>query len=349
MSWIFEKNNANAVKQAQFREVIANRREAENVERMIAVNKGLRANEAAVIPQDVWREFDNQTKEILRNDEGDVLLMDLMPLAKNLPVGKVVHQTRRASDSGVVRRSIGGSTSRTRDKTAYNYGKSVVPVFDGEFGREWREWEAQRSENFDGLIDDQANQVRATRADFANYIKDGDASINFDGNEGYGFSNSPDVNQYDLGSSGQNIDYTSATETAENIRNGFKEQRDALRITNNVNAQLTVYVSREIMSNLERYYSDSFASGETVLQNLLKLNGIAAIKETALLTGNEMFWTVLQSNNIRPLVGMPVSTIAIPRNNTLDDLNFIVWGAMGIEFQSDYEGRTGNMYSSELT
>lgn len=351
MSWIFEANKASDVKKKLFEQVIANRREAEAVERMIAVNSGrtLRSNEAAIIPQDVWRDFDSTTKELLRNDEGDVLLDDLLPLAKDLPIGKVVHQYRKASDSGVIRRSVSGSVSDIRDKTRYNYGKTVVPVFRGEFGREWREWEAQRSENFDGLRDDQANQVRAIRTDWANYIKNGDSDIVFDDQEAFGFSNSTDVVSYDLGASGQNIDYTSATATAEAIRNGFKEQRDALRITNNVSGMLTVYVSREIMSNLERYYSDNFSTGETILQQLLKLTGIAAIKETALLTGNELFWTVLQSNNIRPLVGMPINTIAIPRNNQLDDYNFVTWGAMGIEFLTDYNGRGGNMYSSNLT
>lgn len=349
MSWVFEQANASRVKLALYKEVINSRREWENTERMIAANKGLHPNAAAVIPQDVWREMDTQTKELLRNDEGDVLLQDLMPLSKDLPIGKVVHQYRKASDSGVVQRSISGSTPDVIDKTSYTYGKAIVPVFRGAFGREWREWEAQRSENFDGLIDDSANQTRATRSSIANYFKDGDSSLVYDGQGAFGFTNSPDTVKFDLGAGGQNIDYTSSTETAENIRNGFKEIRDVLRITNNVTGKLTVYVSREIMSNWERYYSDNFSTGETILIQLLKLSGIAAIKETALLEGNEMFWTVLQSNNIRPLVGMPVNTIAIPRNNQMDDFNFLTWTAVGIDFLSDDEGKTGNLYAADLT
>jgi hypothetical protein len=349
MSWIFESNNASTIKIGMWNQTLHSRREFDSRERQIAQNAGIHPNAAAVIPQDVWREFDNMTVEILRNDEGDVLLNDLLPLAKELPVGKVVHKYRKASDGGVVKRSVSGSVSGIRDKTGYSYGDTVIPVFDSPFGREWREWEAQSSENFDGLIDDQNNCVRAVRSDWANYIKDGDANIVFNGVNAYGFSNSPAVVAFDLGGSGQNLDYTSSTATGEDIRNGFKEQRDILRITNNVQGEFTVYVSREIMSNLERYYSDNFSTGETILQQLMKLTGIREIKETALLSGNEFFWTVLRNSNIRPLVGMPVNTIMLPRQMMRDDYTGVVWGAMGIEFIEDYDGKSGNMFSSELT
>jgi hypothetical protein len=103
------------------------------------------------------------------------------------------------------------------------------------------------------------------------------------------------------------------------------------------------------MSNLERYYSDNFSTGETILQQLMKLTGIREIKETALLSGNEFFWTVLRNSNIRPLVGMPVNTIMLPRQMMRDDYTGVVWGAMGIEFIEDYDGKSGNMFSSELT
>lgn len=346
MSWIFEANSADRNKQAMFKEVVAHRRAQEFHERQIAMSMGLAANAAAVIPQDVWREMDSQTKMILRNDEGDNLLSDLLPLAKTLPIGKIIHQQRRASDAGIVKRSVSGQVPELLDKTNYNFGKTVVPVFRAGYGREWREVEGQRSEAFDGLIDDNANVVRAVRRDWATYIRSGDAGVVFDGETGYGFANSPDVVSYNIGAGGQNINYTSSVVTGEVIRNGFIAIRDALRISNNVNGMLTVYVSREIMSNLERYFNDNFV--ETILQQLLKLTGIAAIKETALLSGNEMFWTQLSSESIRPLVGMAINTIALPRQTQLDNYNFVVWGAMGIEFQADYNGNKSNLFASDL-
>lgn len=347
--WFFEANSADRNKKEMWGEVVANRRAFEYQQKQIARMMGLTPNQAAVIPQDVWREMDAVTKKVLRNDEGDTLLMDLMPLSKSLPVGKVIHQQRKASDAGVVNRSISGGVTEILDKTAYSYGKTVIPVFRSGFHREWREVEAQSSEAFDAMIDDTENIVQAMRKDWADYIRAGDSTIVFDGQGAFGFTNSPDVIAFDLGASGQNIDYTSASETSQNIRNGFKAIRDALRITNNVIAPLTVYVSREIMSNFERYYSDNFATGESILMQLMKLTGISAIKETALLTGNEMFWTQLSSTSIRPLIGMGINTFAIPRQTQLDDYNFVTWGAMGIQFLSDYDGRKSNLFASALT
>ncbi|SVY84397.1 Uncharacterised protein [Klebsiella pneumoniae] len=53
-----------------------------------------------------------------------------------------------------------------------------------------------------------------------------------------------------------------------------------MKLTNLQYAQQTWYVSGEITSNLERYFSDNYQS-DTILQELLKLSGIAAIKEDA--------------------------------------------------------------------
>lgn len=346
MSWFFEANSADKHKKDMWKEVVRNRRAFDMQEKHLS---GLYGNAAAVIPQDVWREMDAITKKVLRNDEGDVLLQDLIPLARSLPVGKVIHQQRRASDAGVVSRSISGGPAEILDKTAYSYGKTVIPIFRAGYSREWREIEAQGSEGFDSLTDDTENVTQAVRKDWADYVRDGDANIVFDGQQGFGFTNSPEVVAFDLGAGGQNIDYTSGIETAQNIRNGFKEIRDALRITNNVIGPLTVYVSREIMSNFERYYSDNFSTGESITMQLLKLTGIADIKETALLVGNEMFFTWLNPMGIRPLIGMGISTFAIPRQTQLDDYNFVTWGAMGIQFQQDYDGRKSNLFASELT
>lgn len=334
-------NQRNA--QAQWSEVTARRRYFNEMEKMHAQMTG---NAAAVIPQDVYREFDNVTKRIMRSDEGDVLLNDLMPLARAINIGKIEYQFRRASDSGNAQTSLSGQTPILMDKAQYSYDKAIIPVHQDGFGRQWRELEGQRSEGFDGLIDDQENSVRAVRRQMVDYVLDGDANIVFNGTTWTGLRNDSRVASVDLGAAGLNIDLTSATAKAADIRRAFQSMRDTLRIDNNAMGGVTFYVSREIMTNLERYYADGDAGFGTLLKALLQLNGIAAIKETAKLSGNEVIGMVLSNEFIRPLVGMGVNTTAIPRVNPFDAHNFITWGAMGIQVITDYDGRTGVLYAS---
>lgn len=330
-------NNA----KAQWAEVQARRAYFNNKERQMAKMQGLSANAAAVIPKDVYLEFENITKKVMRNDQGDTILNDLLPLARSVDIGKIEYQFRRASDSGNAMTSISGQTVVTMDKAAYNYDSAIIPVHQDGFGRQWRELAGQRSEGFDGLIDDQENSVFATRKKMVDYIVDGDTSVVFNGKSWGGLKSDSRVASFDLGA----VDLTSASVTAESVRNTFKAIRDALRITNNVSGQITFYVSREIMSNLERYFSDNDAGFSTMLAAVRALNAVADIKETAILTGNELFAMELSSSVIRPLVGMGVNTFAVDRQNPFDAHNFITWGAMGIQVMTDYNGKTGVLYA----
>jgi alpha-L-arabinofuranosidase len=109
----------------------------------------------------------------------------------------------------------------------------------------------------------------------------------------------------DLSASGLNIDFTSSSATAEQIRNAAIALRDVMKLTNLQYAQQTWYVSGEITSNLERYFSDNYQS-DTILQEMLKLSGIAAIKEDAQLSGNQILIVPLTAGVIAPIVGQAV-------------------------------------------
>lgn len=332
--------------QRQYNEVQARREYFNNAERNFAVMQGFQPNAAAVIPRDVYQEFDNVTKRIMRNDEGDTILNDLLPMSRSIHIGKIDYKFRRSSDSGNAKTTISGQAVVTMDHTLYSYDNAIVPIHQDGFGREWRELEGQRSETFDSLIDDQENSTRALRRQMVDYILDGDTSVVFNGTTWTGIRNDSRVASVDLGAGGLNIDFTSGTATAADIRNGFKALRDTLRITNNAMGGITFYVSREIMTNFERYYADGDWAQGTLLKALLELSGVAAIKESAKLSGNQVIGAILSNEFIRPLVGMGVNTTAIPRLNPFDRHNFLTWGAMGLQIVTDYDGRTGVMYAS---
>lgn len=303
-------------------------------------------NAAAIIPQDVYREFESQTKELLRAPNL-TLLMDLLPIAKGLPVGKVEHIYRQASDSGVVVTDLEGSTPVELDKADYTYDSTIKVVHKTGFGRSWMEMEGQRSEGFDGLVDDQANSVRLMQETIAGHIYDG-VDVTFKGTTATGIKNSTKVASVDLDSDGLNVDFTASATTGAAIRTGFIGLVDALRITNNVSRDITFYVSREIMSNFQRFYTDNDAGFGTILEMLLRLRGVADIKEDAQLSGNEVVGLVLDPQFIRPLVGMAVTTVPLVRSNPFDNYNFITWSNVGLEIKTDYDNRTGVLYAREI-
>jgi len=315
-------------------------REAFNINQL--TNPVLQVNGAAIIPQDVFREFDNQTTKLMRANNL-ALLNDLLPLAKPLPVGKIEHVHRRVSDSGVVKSSLSGQTTTDLDKAAYDYDSSIKVIHQTGFGREWMEVQAQRAEAFDALIDDQANATRAIMNKMADHIYNGVGGINFKGFVPYGIKTSSKVQAVDLDSSGLNIDFTSAEGAA--VRTAWVKLVDALRITNNVTDNITFYVSREIMSNFEKYYTTNDVGFGTIFEALLKLSQVAGIKVDASLSGNEVVGMVLDSQFIRPLVGMAVSTVPIARLNPFDNYNFVTWTNIGLEIKNDYTGKKGVLYA----
>lgn len=312
----------------------------------LGANDAFRGNAAAIIPQDVYREFESQTKQLMRAPNL-TLLNDLLPLAKGLPVGKVEHIYRQASDSGVVVTDLEGTSPVELDKADYDYDSTIKVVHKTGFGRSWMEMEGQRSEGFDGLVDDQANSVRLMQETIADHIYNG-VDVTFKGTSADGIKDSSKTVSVDLDASGLNIDFTSSSATASDIRAAWISLVDALRITNNVTQDITFYVSREIMSNFQRYFSTSDIGFGTILQSLLNLNGVAAIKEDAQLSGNEVVGLVLDAQFIRPLVGMAVTTVPLVRSNPFDNYNFITWSNVGLEIKTDYDGRSGVLYAREI-
>lgn len=305
-------------------------------------------NAAALIPQDVYREFENVTIQVMR-ENNHTLLNDLMPMAKALPVGKVEHVYRRASDSGIVVSSLGGKTPQELDKAQYDYDKSIKVIHQTGFGRGWMEIQGQRTEAFDGLVDDNANAVRALQDKLADHVYNG-VDVTFDGTDAYGIKTSSKTLSVDIGTAGLvTINFATSTDTSA-IRAAFIQIVDKIRNPpQNVYEDLTFYVSPEIMSNFQNYFSTSDAAFSTILNVLLQIRGVADIKEDHSLSGNEMVAVALQDRFIRPLVGMAINTVPVNRQNPFDDYNFVVWTNAGLEIKTDYNGSVGVAYIREIT
>ena len=322
-------------------ELCINREHFHNVEDQFC---RMATNATAILPRDAWLDLDNITKRVMRNDEGQAYMADLMPLAKPVNIGKLVHLYRVSDDPGTVKRSLSGQVPQDMDKTAYDFRGHPVPIFTTGYGREWREWNTLQSESFDALGDDQEAHTAKIRRDMAQYVLNGDATIVVQGYEAYGIKNHPQTNQINLGAGGANINLTSATSDA--IETFINTTLGAAMDTNLVAGGVNMYVSPEIGRNLDKPYSGSAGFKIGSLRDALTANRrINKIVVTFELSGNEFFAFVPDPMTIRPLIGMAVGTTAIPRTMPMSNYQFLVAGAMGLEIRADYNGACGVFYA----
>ena len=313
---------------------------------------GMRVNDG-LIPQDVYQEFDNVTVERFRSDDGDTFLNDLLPLSRSVNIGRLIHKFRRASDAGQTQTSMTGQIGVKFDQVEYNYDGTLIPIHDTGFFRNWREWNAQQAEGFDALVDDQRESVAAVRRKLADTFLDG--HVDNDGNyivldsvSWQGMRNDSRVAQVDLDAGGLNFNFTDTSKTYEEIEAAFKSVRNVLWITNNCEKDATYYVSRQIASNMERYSSEYVSSSNKIIERLRSLMGVADIKTSSKLTGNEMMAFPLDGMSVRPIVGMGVNTVAMPRPVYNSNYEFVVWGAVGWEVRTDYSGQYCSLFAHEI-
>lgn len=348
MAFYFDKNlvaNSRNL-QGQWDEVQARRNAFTQYNDFLAKMHG---NEAARIPQDAYRDMDSRTKALMTGDEGGVLLNDLLPLARSLPIGKIVAEYRKASDSGNGQSSISGQLSKNLDKATYDYEGTLVLIHEDAFGRQWREVEAMRSEGFDGLIDDQANSVRTVRRLLVGHMVNGVASVKYKSATADGIKTK--ALPLDLDSSGVNVDLTSPTLTFADAEKAFIAALQLIQGTNFAEGLVTFYVSSAIWFNLMKRTSNDNAY-DTFYQALLRIPGIAAIKMTTdatVLTGNQFIAGILNDQYIQPLVGMAVTTTPIMRQTPFDNYNFLTWAAAGIHIKQDAGGRKAWVYARNIT
>lgn len=317
-----------------------------------AINAPFVTNASAILPRDAWLEFDGRARQVMREDGGRPYMDDLMPLAKSLPIGKVAQVSAVASDmNDQVQVTLSGQPAVPVDKTVYDYRGAPVPIFQKGFARNWREWNSLTSEGFDALMDDQESALYHVRTRNAKYVLDGDTTINAGGYIGYGIRTSPYSKSINLGSAtgGANIDLTSSSVTSDDIVNFFNNYVGEILDDELVFSPVNIYVSNEIMRNLDRPYSGAmgFKSG-TLREAILAGRRIGKIDSTFELSGNEFFGFVPDSRYIRPLIGMATSTFAMPRPYPMANYNFMVWNAMGLEIRADFNGRTGVFYSVDV-
>lgn len=347
-------NSGNA--KAQFNQIASMRKLHANREQGLigeAVKAGLMGNcflaaNAGRVPQDTYRDFDRTIKRVMTGDEGSAVI-SLLP-TRSLPIGKIVAEYAQASDSGAAQATISGRQAHKLDRAAYEYDGALVLVHDAAFGRQWREVEAMRSEDFDGLQDDQSNTVRAVRRSIYDHAFNGVANVEYKGTQAYGMKNSPNTQALDLDASGVNVDLTSPTASFADFEKAIVAALTALQgSANNVEMDITFAFSSEIWFNALRTGTTD-TNFTTILEACRRIPGVANIVKTngTQLSGNEFLAWANSDEYIQLQVGMAVNTQPVIRNMFNDPYNFVTWGAAGLLIKADTAGRSGVLYARAI-
>lgn len=339
-------NSGNA--KSQHGQIIHTREMWSNQERRIGEQFGMQYNAAARLPQDAYREFDKTIKRVMAGDEGSAVV-SLLP-TRSLPIGKIVAEYAQASDSGAAQASISGRQAHKMDRAAYTYDNALVLIHDDSFGRQWREVESMRSEDFDALQDDQANTVRSVRRSINDHVFNGVSGVEYKSSTAYGIKNATNTQSLDLDASGVNVDLTSSSATFADFEKAIVAALQALQgSANNVEMDITFAFSSEIWFNALRTGTTD-TNFTTILEACRRIPGVANIVKTngTQLSGNEFLAWANSDQYIQLQVGMAVNTQPVVRQMYNDPFNFVTWGAAGLLIKADSAGRSGVLYAREI-
>ncbi|HFZ0933786.1 TPA: major capsid protein, partial [Klebsiella aerogenes] len=271
------------------------------------------------------------------------LLNDLMPLSRSVRLEESVYEYARTGGRGWAHTSMSGQIGAALDAKSYTFDGTMVPIHDSGFKFNWRDPVFNKGSALSSLADAQAGSVDDVRRQYVDYIwegfRDADGNyIKFDDKTWKGLRHDERVAQVTL-----TVNFATSTDPKA-MRAAAIALRDVLKLQNMQYGQQTWYVSSEIMSNWEQYFDVN--SLRTVLEEISKLSGIAAIKEDAELTGNEIVIVPLQAGVIAPIVGQAFGTVADPRQFYNSDYVWRTWGAAGLMVKQDINGHYSVIHAS---
>lgn len=295
---------------------------------------------------DIRRLYKAYDQTVLKQFEPNTeftLLNDLMPLSRSVRLEESVYEYARTGGRGWAHTSMSGQIGAALDAKSYTFDGTMVPIHDSGFKFNWRDPVFNKGSALSSLADAQAGSVDDVRRQYVDYIwegfRDADGNyIKFDDKTWKGLRHDERVAQVTL-----TVNFATSTDPKA-MRAAAIALRDVLKLQNMQYGQQTWYVSSEIMSNWEQYFDVN--SLRTVLEEISKLSGIAAIKEDAELTGNEIVIVPLQAGVIAPIVGQAFGTVADPRQFYNSDYVWRTWGAAGLMVKQDINGHYSVIHAS---
>jgi hypothetical protein len=291
----------------------------------------------------LYKTFDGKVLDEFKPDTEFTLLNDLLPQARSVRLEESVYEYARKGGRGWAHTSMTGQVGAALDAKSYTFDGTMVPIHDSGFKFTWRDPIFQKGSALASLKDAQDGSVDDVRRQYVDYMwqgfRDDDNNfIKFDDYTWKGLRADERVAQVTL-----TIDF-STSQDPKAMRKEAISLRDVLKLQNYQYGKQTWYVSSEILSNWEQYFDVN--ENRTVLEEIMKLSGISAIKEDAELSGNEILIVPLAAGVIAPIVGQAFGTVADPRLFYNSDYVWRTWGAAGLMVKQDINGHFSVVYAS---
>tara|TARA_Y100000310_G_C20704371_1_gene833767 strand:- start:4591 stop:5649 length:1059 start_codon:yes stop_codon:yes gene_type:complete len=301
-------------------------------------SNGMTVNNLRV--DEMYRAIDAGATGENRDWGSQVLLGKLLTSATPVNIGKQVVESRRYSEAGRIGRSMSGQTDIQMDNTQSNYQKTVVPIFDGGFGRDWREVEAMRSEALPALTEDSMEIEYSLLEDVNDYLWNGDGKLSFDGAQWGGLKGDSTIATHTITN-----DLTTSAEDL--VIAELLAMVDVLRITNRVTGSYQLFVSPQVMSHWQAIAKSNTTGFMSILQAVRSLvPEFTSIEVDAGLQGNQAFASVLGTQGLHAKSGMAMSSYQMPRFKHNDPYQFVKWLAVGFQSKTTYSGRKCSVYAS---
>jgi len=278
--------------------------------------KSLLQVNAGVSPAQAYQEFDSRTMlEAVPAGEHETWRRMVSGGSVINGIGRLVSTSPRTNELERGTVSLFGNTGANLDNIQTTYQSTVIPLFEKAVTQQWREFAATQQDGYDVLVPLMREQERSMIATVNDYLWAGDASITFNDSLGnsatwLGLRNDPTVGTYSL-----TVDMTSNAVTTEQKYNEFKVARDVLRVSNLLSGDVSVAVSREIMSAFETPYSTADATYGMLKDMLLKLSGIGEIYEDPELSGNQMLFAKFSQDGTHAVTGLGLSSFKAQRQD----------------------------------
>ncbi|MCQ9087376.1 major capsid protein [Vibrio alginolyticus] len=325
-----------------------------NMQAMIAANQMhmtpemIAANAATGYVREFWQELDRQIIRMREETVGMEILTDLLGIQTTLPIGKTVKSYNIAGGIATdVAITIDGQAPFSFDHTDYDSDGDPVPIFLAGYGVNWRHAAGLNSVGMDLVLDSQEAKLKVYNENLVSYALDGKSTITVDGKQGQGGRTHRNTKKINLGASGANIDLTKAP-ASDALDFFVKGPFYETAVDNFVTIYDVVWVSPQVMANLNSDYVVNGVIKGTVREEIIKRGRIGKFRESFALSGNEFWGYERKRSTITPLVGMATGVTPLPRPMPNSNYNFQIMGAMGMQVKKDGQGRSGVIYGADM-
>lgn len=298
---------------------------------------GVQLGNAETLPRDVWQEWDTQAVTIQREEL--VIFNDLAAsVSRSIPIGKIISNFAKISDSGSVNVSLDGRSKARPDRPTVEYDGVPVPIIDSTFSFGWRMVEAARTDGGMGQLEDAArlNAARRVAERMEAHTLDGNGIV-LAGKQAYGLRTHP---ERATRSTGVTLNGATGPEWVAEV----KALMATLHARNFRTAVPTVYFSYDDWFYARSTDFSAAYAGKTIAQRVQEL-GIMPVAVPNL-AADEMIALVKDRRVVTVLSAMPMTTRAQTRMNPEDEYDFVTMMAGAVQFRSDVNGNLGVAHST---